>query len=68
MSLENVTVRLPSSGSVGLSKSNGFVSTLALMEPASAAKFTGVAMPTRFPYRSESRTLQVVVSYSGVVV
>ena len=49
MSVENVTVALPSSGSVGLAKSNGFVVTEALMEPASAAKLTGVAIPTRLP-------------------
>src|SRR5437016_1821798 len=68
MSLEKVTVTLPSSGSVGVAKSNGLVTTFALIAPASAAKLTGVAIPTRFPYRSESRTVQVVVSYSSVVV
>ncbi len=68
MSVEKVTVAEPSLGSSGVLGSKALVVTLAAIAPASVAKFTTVGMPTRFPKRSASRTVQVVVSYSRTVV
>ncbi len=68
MSVEKVTVAVPSVEASGVLGSKPFVVTLAAIVPASVAKFTTVGMPTRFPKRSASRTVQVVVSYCGTVV
>ena len=49
MSVEKVTVAVPSVRSLGFLGSKPLVVTLAAIAPASVAKFTDVGMPTRFP-------------------